>query len=96
MTTRIILLSDGTGNSDAVLWRTNVWRLLDYIDQSGGHQIVYYDKGIGTATLLSRIFGRAFGFGLPHNVLSLYKFLCQNYRKDETEILAFGFTVRRR
>jgi uncharacterized protein (DUF2235 family) len=29
---------------------------------------------------------------LPHNVLSLYKFLCQNYRKDETEIFAFGFS----
>ena len=91
MTEKIILLSDGTGNSDAALWRTNVWRLLNFIDRTEG-QIVFYDKGIGTTSFLSRVFGRAFGIGLPHNVLALYKFLCQNYRDESTEIFAFGFS----
>jgi uncharacterized protein (DUF2235 family) len=91
MPDNIILLSDGTGNSDAALWRTNVWRLLNFIDRWQRHQIVFYDKGIGTTSLLSRIFGRAFGIGLPHNVLTLYKFLCQNYLPG-SRIFAFGFS----
>jgi hypothetical protein len=26
---KIILLSDGTGNSSAKVWRTNVWRIFE-------------------------------------------------------------------
>jgi uncharacterized protein (DUF2235 family) len=89
---RIILLSDGTGNSDAALWRTNVWRLLNFIDRAQGSQVVFYDKGVGTASsIFSIVFGRAFGIGLPQNVLTLYKTLCQNYAPDN-EIFAFGFS----
>src|SRR5262249_58311810 len=29
MTKRIIVLSDGTGNSAAKIWRTNVWRIFE-------------------------------------------------------------------
>jgi uncharacterized protein (DUF2235 family) len=75
---RIILLSDGTGNSDAALWRTNVWRLLNFIDRAQGSQVVFYDKGVGTASsIFSIVFGRAFGIGLPQNVLTLYKTLSE-------------------
>jgi hypothetical protein len=34
MTRRIILLSDGTGNSSASFWRTNVWRIFCGLDLS--------------------------------------------------------------
>ena len=89
---RIILLADGTGKSDAALWRTNVWRLLDYIDRRDGNQVAFYNRGIGTArTIFSLVFGRAFGIGLPHDVLTFYKFLCQNYQPGD-EIFCFGFS----
>ena len=32
MPKRIILLSDGTGNSSASFWRTNVWRMFSALD----------------------------------------------------------------
>ena len=32
---KIVLLSDGTGNSAAKVWRTNVWRTFEGLDLSG-------------------------------------------------------------
>lgn len=32
MPRRIVLLSDGTGNSSAKVWRTNVWRMFNALD----------------------------------------------------------------
>jgi len=32
---KVILLSDGTGNSAAKVWRTNVWRMFESIDLAG-------------------------------------------------------------
>ena len=32
---KIVLLSDGTGNSAAKVWRTNVWRVFEALDLSG-------------------------------------------------------------
>lgn len=29
---RIVVLSDGTGNSSAAVWRTNVWRTFEALD----------------------------------------------------------------
>ncbi len=76
----IILLSDGTGNSAAKVWRTNVWRLFQSLDLKGSNQIAIYDDGVGTSSFLPlAILGGAFGYGLKRNVLNLYKFLCRNY-----------------
>jgi len=90
---RIILLSDGTGNSAAKVWRTNVWRVFESIDLSGSDQIAYYDDGVGTSSFKpAAILGGAFGYGLKRNVLDLYKFACRNHRSDEDEIFGFGFS----
>jgi mono/diheme cytochrome c family protein len=35
MDTRIILLSDGTGNAASKVWRTNVWRVFQSLDLTG-------------------------------------------------------------
>jgi hypothetical protein len=35
MGTRIILLSDGTGNAASKVWRTNVWRVFESLDLTG-------------------------------------------------------------
>jgi uncharacterized protein (DUF2235 family) len=35
---RIVLLSDGTGNSSAKLFKTNVWRMYQSLDLETEHQ----------------------------------------------------------
>jgi uncharacterized protein (DUF2235 family) len=94
----IVLLSDGTGNSAAKLARTNVWRLYRALDleqpKSSGspRQIACYDDGVGTSSFRPlALLGGIFGWGLKHNVLDLYKFLCRNY-EPEDRIYAFGFS----
>ena len=77
---RIILLSDGTGNSAGKVWRTNVWRTFESLDLTSSQQIAFYDDGVGTSSFKPfAILGGAFGFGLKRNVLDIYKFACRNY-----------------
>lgn len=91
-TRNIILLSDGTGNSAAKLFKTNVWRIGDALDLSGGGQLFIYDDGVGTESFRPlALLGGAFGWGLARNVRSLYKFLCRNYRCGD-RIYCFGFS----
>jgi uncharacterized protein (DUF2235 family) len=47
---RIIVLSDGTGNSAANVWRTNVWRIFESLDLKQSDQIAIYDDGVGTSS----------------------------------------------
>ncbi len=90
---KIILLSDGTGNSSAKVWRTNVWRTFDALDLSGNDQVAFYDDGVGTSSFKPMaILGGAFGFGLKRNVIALYKFACRNYRNEDDELFGFGFS----
>src|SRR6266516_6632152 len=87
---RVIVLSDGTGNSVAKVWRTNVWRIFESLDLRQSDQIAIYDDGVGTSSFKPlALLGGAFGFGLKRNVLGLYKFLCRNYKsKQDYEELA--------
>ena len=88
----LIVLSDGTGNSSAKLFRTNVWRVYDALDLTCQDQIALYDNGVGTAGFKPlAVLGGACGFGLKRNVLDLYKFLCRNYEPGD-RIFAFGFS----
>jgi uncharacterized protein (DUF2235 family) len=101
----IVVLSDGTGNSAAKLFRTNVWRIYEALDLNCDDQVALYDNGVGTASFkpLAAI-GGAFGFGLKRNVLDLYIFLCRNYEvapdfdqapgdpARHDRIFAFGFS----
>ena len=91
---KIILLSDGTGNSSAKVWRTNVWRIFESLDLSGDKQIAFYDDGVGTSSFKPlALLGGAFGYGLKRNVIELYKFACRNYRDTaQDEIYGFGFS----
>ncbi len=89
---RIVLLSDGTGNSAAKRHKTNVWRLYNALDLQCSDQIAMYDDGVGTQELLlPRLLGGVFGYGLKNNVIQLYKFLCRNY-EDGDKIYLFGFS----
>jgi Uncharacterized alpha/beta hydrolase domain (DUF2235) len=93
---RIVLLSDGTGNSSATLFKTNVWRMYQALDLETEHnvvrQIACYNDGVGTSAFRPlALLGGAFGYGLKRNVLHLYEFLCQNW-EDGDEIYIFGFS----
>lgn len=93
---RIILLSDGTGNSSASLFKTNVWRLYQSLDldrtNQDTQQIACYNDGVGTSTFKPlALLGGVFGYGLKRNVLHLYTFACQHWEEGD-EIFIFGFS----
>src|SRR5258705_295934 len=88
---KIILLSDGTGNSAAKVWRTNVWRTFEALDLSGNDQVAFYDDGVGTSTFKPwAILGGAFGFGLNRNGIHNYKFVFRNYKDERDEYYGLG------
>jgi len=59
---KIVVLSDGTGNSSAKVWRTNVWRTFEFLDLTGSDQVAMYDDGVGTSSFLPlALLGGAFG-----------------------------------
>src|SRR5580700_1266697 len=92
MTKKIVLCSDGTGNSSAKAEKTNVWRLFQALDQGNDDQIAKYDDGVGTSSnKYLALVGGAFGWGLKRNVLDLYKFVCRNWKAGD-EIYGFGFS----
>jgi uncharacterized protein (DUF2235 family) len=93
MSKNIVLLSDGTGNSSAKLFKTNVWRLFQALDLTDpARQVAYYDNGVGTSSFkLFAVLGGIFGFGLKRNIIDIYSFCCRNYREGD-QIYGFGFS----
>ena len=93
----IILFSDGTGNSSAKLFKTNVWRMYKAVDlgppaEGKRPQISYYDDGVGTSSFKPlAVLGGAFGWGLKRNILDIYRYACRNYQEGD-DIYAFGFS----
>jgi uncharacterized protein (DUF2235 family) len=93
----IVLFSDGTGNSSAKLFKTNVWRMYEAVDLGPAapdrrQQIAYYDDGVGTSSFKPlAVLGGVFGYGLKRNVLDIYKYACRNYKAGD-DLYAFGFS----
>jgi uncharacterized protein (DUF2235 family) len=88
----LIVLSDGTGNSAATPFKTNVWRLYQALNLTDGRQVAVFGDGVGTSNIkLCRVLGMALGIGVKRNVIELYKFLCRNYNPGD-RIWAFGFS----
>lgn len=93
----IVLFSDGTGNSSAKLFKTNVWRMYEAVDlgppaPDRRQQISYYDDGVGTSSFKPlALLGGVFGYGLKRNVLDIYKYACRNYKAGD-DLYAFGFS----
>jgi uncharacterized protein (DUF2235 family) len=93
----IVLFSDGTGNSSAKLFKTNVWRMYEAVDLGPAAsdrrpQIAYYDDGVGTSSFKPlAVLGGVFGYGLKRNVLDIYKYACRNYKEGD-DLYAFGFS----
>ncbi|RXH38730.1 hypothetical protein XH99_00265 [Bradyrhizobium nanningense] len=90
MAKRIVVLSDGTGNSASQVWRTNVWRTFESLDLTGSDQVAFYDDGVGTSSFKPlAILGGAFGYGLKRNVIEIYKFVCRNFRTGQDNARAY-------
>lgn len=104
MARNIVILMDGTSN-EIHADRTNILRLYGTLKKSK-EQLVYYDPGVGTLGgdyLFSKSYGvlkeyiqRMFGWGLDENVKEAYRFLVENYSRDENgngdRIYLFGFS----
>jgi uncharacterized protein (DUF2235 family) len=86
MAKNIVLLSDGTGNSSAKIFKTNVWRLYQALDLTDSTaQVAFYDNGVGTSSFkLFAALGGIFGFGLKRNVIDIYSFCCRNFKEVRT------------
>lgn len=99
MPKRIIICSDGTGNTAVKGRGTNVFKLYEAIDLNGHRtdpaltpQVALYDDGVGTEDVkLLKIFAGMTGFGLGRNVRQLYKELARVYDPGD-EIYVFGFS----
>jgi uncharacterized protein (DUF2235 family) len=94
----IILLSDGTGNSSAALFKTNVWRVYKAVDLTDPkspkepRQFACYDNGVGSSSFKPlAVLGGALGVGLARNVRDLYAFASRTYEPGD-KIYAFGFS----
>ena len=95
----IVICCDGTGNQvEGNL--SNVLKLFRILHKNDG-QRVYYNPGIGTIgtadpwTRLTQnmkgVFELATGYGLDDEILSAYRFLGENYQKDD-RVFLFGFS----
>lgn len=99
---KIVLCSDGTGNTANKNRGTNVFKLYEAVDTTAGDQYAWYDDGVGTERFeLLKALGGAFGLGLARNVRELYMAFCRAYDPDgetnDTYLFGFSrgaFTVR--
>ena len=84
MRKKIVLFSDGTGNSSGKAQKTNVWRMFQALNSTNAAQLAKYDDGVGTSSFkFLAVIGGVFGWGLKRNVIDLYKFVCRNYAPND-------------
>ena len=99
MAKRIVVCSDGTGNTAIKGRGTNVFKLFEAVDLDGHRfdptktpQIAIYDDGVGTQHFTPlKILAGATGWGLSRNVKHLYKELARIYDPGD-QIFMFGFS----
>lgn len=103
MQRRLIVCCDGTWQDLFQGYPTNVVKTAQAIVPTGDdgcEQIVYYEEGVGTGQMKSKISivdwltklgGGGLGLGIDHKIQDAYRFLCLNY-KDGDEIFLFGFS----
>lgn len=89
---RIIICIDGTGNEIGDR-ESNILKLYKALDKDDPDQKAHYVMGVGTydgpqflgrtRQVFNGVLGLAFGLGLEDDVLSAYRFLCENYQSRE-------------
>ncbi|MCW8859469.1 MAG: DUF2235 domain-containing protein [Deltaproteobacteria bacterium] len=92
MMKRIVIASDGTWNSPEDDQPTNVLRLsraIAPVASDDMRQVVFYDWGVGSDR--KKLSGGISGVGIDKNIMDCYRFIVQNYDKDD-ELYFFGFS----
>ncbi|MBR0911464.1 T6SS phospholipase effector Tle1-like catalytic domain-containing protein [Bradyrhizobium japonicum] len=96
----IVVCCDGTANEFAAD-RTNVVKLYYALTQDRDRQITYYHPGLGTmeppgaltsvGRRVTRVLGKAIGYGLSADVRDSYVFIMENFRPGD-RLFLFGFS----
>lgn len=96
----VVLCCDGTANEFA-RDRTNVVKLFYAIEHDTSRQVVYYHPGLGTmeptgaltgfGKAITKLLGKAIGYGLEADVRDAYVFLMNNFSPDD-RVYLFGFS----
>lgn len=89
MPKRLVVCSDGTWADEDR--NTNVWQFSACVKRDGFDQLVQYDPGVGTGSLISKVLGGATGFGISKNITDAYGFLARNYEPGDA-IYLVGFS----
>ncbi len=100
MSKNLVLCCDGTANEFAQD-RTNVVKLFSTLVNDTAQQVAYYHPGLGTmeppgalttpARWLTKLLGKAVGFGLEADIRDAYVFLMRNYKPGD-KVYMFGFS----
>lgn len=96
---RLVICCDGTWNTPdqkdgQTVAPSNVVKFARAVrarDDDDVHQIMYYNRGVGTRAGLDRWTGGAFGHGLAQNVQDAYRFIIDNYEEGD-RIYLLGFS----
>lgn len=100
MPKNVVLCCDGTANEFAQD-RTNVVKLFFTRMHDSNRQVAYYHPGLGTmeppgaltraTRTVTRLLGKAFGYGLEADIRDTYVFLMNNF-EDGDYVFLFGFS----
>ncbi|MBS4098057.1 MAG: DUF2235 domain-containing protein [Sulfuricella sp.] len=94
----LVICCDGTWNTpdqeeNGVPTPTNVVKIRHAVDTSDGSQLCYYHPGVGAdGGLFSRVLGGGAGKGLSMNIMSAYRWLCDNHQAGDDRLFLFGFS----
>jgi uncharacterized protein (DUF2235 family) len=96
----VVVCCDGTAN-EFKEDRTNVVKLFSTLVQDPTRQVAYYHPGLGTmeavgaitsvAGKITRLLGKAVGYGLESDVRDAYVFLMNNFEPGD-RLFLFGFS----
>jgi uncharacterized protein (DUF2235 family) len=100
MSRNIVICCDGTANEFAED-NTNVVKLYYVLNQDQARQVTFYHPGLGTmepagalttfSRQVTKLLGKALGYGLANDIRDAYSFLMENYREND-KLFLFGFS----
>ncbi len=89
MSKNIVILSDGTAQEGGEGHDTNVYKLFQMLENRARHQIVFYDRGLGTDWRV--VTGNAAGMGISRNIREAYRFIFEHFEAGD-RLFLFGFS----